>query len=142
MLIPTSFSHILLHYSVMFQPKLNYTFSFLRNYSKRPHLQNKGNVTSKEIRSQQIEAKSLMGKGLSSSLLLWLQKSEYILDWINNVWIKLPSKRPLRKWNLYVLQYSSDIFKYNLVKNRSTLKVFIFDTTQLRSKQRSDDQCF
>ena len=32
------------------------SLNLLRNYSKRPHLQNKGNVTSKEIRSQQIEA--------------------------------------------------------------------------------------
>ena len=113
---PASFSHI-----ITFQPKLISIFNSLRN---------KGNLTSKEIRPWQIETKALMGKGASSSLLLSLQKSEYILGWINKVWIKFLSKRLLKKWNLFALQYSNDIFKYNLVKNRNTLKVFVFDTTQ------------
>ena len=57
------------HYTTMlrFSPKLIFIFNSLRNYSKRPHLQNKDNMTSKDIRSQQIE---IMGKEVSSSLLL------------------------------------------------------------------------
>ena len=77
-------SHTLLHYNVKFQPNIISIFNFLRNYSRRPHLQNKGNM-SKKLRSWQMETKSLMGKGVSSSLLLSLQKVEYILGWINKV---------------------------------------------------------
>ena len=70
---------------------------FLRNYSKRPQVQNKGNMTLKNIRFWQIETKSLMGKGLSSLLLVSLQKSEYILSWINKVWIKASNGQ--KRWS-------------------------------------------
>ena len=83
-------SHTSLHYSVTFQSKLISFFNFLRNYSRRQHLQNEGNRTSKKLRSRQIETKSLMGKGVFSSLV-FTSKSEYL--WINKVWIKFPSRR-------------------------------------------------
>ena len=89
----------LLHYNVTLQLNLISIFNFLRNHSRRPHLQNKGNMTSKKLRSWQIKTKSLMAKGVSSSLLLLLQNIEYILCWINKVWIKFSSRRLLIKWN-------------------------------------------
>ena len=42
-------------------------------------------MTSKKLRPLQIETKFFMGKGVPSSLLLSLQKVEYILGWINKV---------------------------------------------------------
>ena len=65
------------HYNVTFQSKLISFFNFLRNYSRRQHLQNEGNRTSKKLRSRQIETKSLMGKGVFSSLVV-TSKSEYL----------------------------------------------------------------
>ena len=81
-----------------------------------------------------------MGQKVSSSLLLSLQKSEYFLNWMNKVWMKFPLKRLLIKWNLFALQYLNDIFKYTLVKNRSILKVFIFDTTHYSLKSKQNPQ--
>ena len=54
-------------------------------------------MTLKNIRFWQIETKSLMGKGLSSLLLVSLQKSEYILSWINKVWIKASNGQ--KRWS-------------------------------------------
>ena len=65
----------LTHYcTTMFQPNLISIVNFLRNQSRRRHLQNMDNMTSKKLRPLQIETKSLKGKGVSTSLLLSLQK--------------------------------------------------------------------
>ena len=80
----------LLHHNVTFQSKLISFLNFLRNYSRRQDLQNKGNRMSKKLRSRQVETKSLMGKGVFSSLVV-TSKSEYL--WINKVWINFPSRR-------------------------------------------------
>ena len=76
----------------MFQPNLIAIFNFLRNYSRQPPSENKGNMTLKRLRSRQIETKSLMGRRVSSSLVV-ASKSAYILYWINKVLIKFPSRR-------------------------------------------------
>ena len=88
--MPRRLSHTSLHHNVTIKSKLISFFNFLRNYSRRQHLQNEGNRTSKKLRSRQIETKSLMGKGVFSSLV-FTSKSEYL--WINKVWIKFPSRR-------------------------------------------------
>ena len=49
-------------------------------------------MTSKRLRSRQIEKKSLMGRRVSGSLVV-ASKSAYISYWINKVWIKFPSRR-------------------------------------------------
>ena len=90
-------SHTLFHFNDTYQPKLISIFNFLRNYSRRPQVQNKVNMTLKNIRFWQIETKSLMRKGLSSLLLVSLQKSEYILSWINKVWIKASNGQ--KRWS-------------------------------------------
>ena len=74
-LAPMSFSHIITLQRYV-SAKIDFYLQLFKKYSRRPHLQNKGNVTSKKIRPRQIETKSLMGKGESSSLLLSFQKSE------------------------------------------------------------------
>ena len=76
----------------MFQPNLISIFNFLRNYSRQPPSENKGNMTLKRLRSRQIETKSLMGRRVSSSLVV-ATKSAYISYWINKVLIKFPSRR-------------------------------------------------
>ena len=50
----------ILYYSVTFHLKLISIFNLLRNCSRRPHLQNKGHMTSKRIRFPQIETKPIM----------------------------------------------------------------------------------
>ena len=78
----------LTHYTTMLRFSQNWFFFnvLMKLFKTATLLQNKGNMTSKKLRSQQIETKSLTGKGVFSSLVVtW--KTEYLLGWINKVWM-------------------------------------------------------
>ena len=94
-------------------------------------------MTSKKLRSWQIETKSLMGKGVSSSHLLSLQKVEYILGWINKVWIRLSWRRLLIKWNqLTCIVALVWHFKYSLVKKKKYIESFSFWHYSLKAETK------
>ena len=80
---PSFFSHVITLQCYVSAELDFYLQLFKKLFKTATHLQNTGNM-SKKLRSWQMERKSLMRKGVSSSLLLSLQKVEHILGWIKN----------------------------------------------------------